>query len=125
MINYAVENGIAVMNAAPYCGGVLAKGTASFNRYVYQKAGPNALAPLKAVEEICKDHGIPPGAVALQFSLKDQRIASTICGVSKPERVAQTIEWANYAVPEAAWEALNLLSRTSEDPEANRDYKPG
>ncbi|MDH3452928.1 MAG: aldo/keto reductase, partial [Gammaproteobacteria bacterium] len=70
-------------------------------------------------------HGVPPGAAALQFSLRDARIASTICGVSKPERVEQTLAWAQWPIPDAAWQELLALPRSAEDPEATRDYKPG
>ena len=38
MISFAHSKGIAVLNAAPYAGGVLAKGSDSYPRYVYQEA---------------------------------------------------------------------------------------
>ena len=125
MIDYAVARNIAVMNAAPYCGGALAKGTASFKRYVYQEASEDMLAPIKAVESVCQKYSIPPGAAALQFSLREKRIASTICGVSKPERMVETLSWADYKIPEDVWVELNALPRTQADPEATRVYKPG
>ncbi len=83
------------------------------------------LAPLRRVEEICARHGVPAGAVALQFSLRDPRVASTICGVSKPERVAQTLEWAAFPVPDAVWAELAAIERDTADPEATRAYDPG
>ena len=85
MIDFARSKGIAVLNAAPYASGVLAKGAAAYPRYVYQEASDAALEPVRAVERVCAEHGVPPGAAALQFSLRDPRITSTICGVSKPE----------------------------------------
>ncbi len=125
MIELAMERGIGVLNAAPYAGGTLAKGTESYRRYVYQEASDEVLAPARRVEEVCARHGVPTGAAALQFSLRDPRISATVCGVSKPERVAQTLEWANWPIPEAAWQELLALPRSGEDPEATRDYKPG
>jgi D-threo-aldose 1-dehydrogenase len=125
MISFAHSKGIAVLNAAPYAGGVLAKGSDSYPRYVYQEASEDVLDPIRRIEAICARHGVPPGAVALQFSMRDERITSTICGVSKPERVAQTLEWARYPVPEAVWEELASLSYSTDDPEASRQYNPG
>ncbi len=125
MIDAAHAKGVAVMNAAPYCGGVLAKGTESFGRYVYQEATDEMLAPVKKVEAICAKHGVPPGAVALQFSMRDPRVTSTICGCSKPERVAQSIEWANWSIPEVVWEELSALPVSYDDPEATRQYTLG
>ena len=82
MLELAAERGIAVMNAAPYAGGALAKG-AGYGRYVYQEATEAMLAPVRRVEEVCARHGVPPGAVALQFSMRDPRIVATICGVTQ------------------------------------------
>ncbi|WP_457094235.1 aldo/keto reductase [Microvirga sp. P5_D2] len=124
MISYAHSKGIAVLNAAPYAGGVLAKGSESYPRYVYQEASEEVLDPIRRIETICSKHGVPSGAVALQFSMRDERITSTICGVSKPERVAQTLEWARWPVPQAVWDDLASLSYSVDDPEASRQYNP-
>jgi D-threo-aldose 1-dehydrogenase len=124
MIDYACSKGIAVFNAAPYSSGVLAKGADSYPRYVYQEASREALEPVRKVEALCREHGIPLGAAALQFSLRDQRIASTICGVSKPERVQQTLEWASVRIPDETWDALMALPFSAQDPEASREYRP-
>jgi D-threo-aldose 1-dehydrogenase len=125
MIELAQARGIAVLNAAPYGSGALAKGSASYGRYAYQEASPETLAPIARIEAICARHGVPTGAAALQFSLRDPRIATTICGVSKPERVAQTLEWAAWPIPDAAWTELMTVPFATDDPEATRDYKPG
>jgi D-threo-aldose 1-dehydrogenase len=125
MMELARARGIAVLNAAPYAGGVFAKGSAAHRRYVYQQASAEMLAPVQRVEEICARHGIPPGAAALQFSMRDPRVASTIVGISKPERVAETIGWANHPIPGAAWNELMALPFETQDPEASRVYTPG
>ena len=125
MMDYAQERGIAVLNAAPYSGGVFAKGTASHKRYVYQEASPEMLAPIARIEQVCARHGIPPGAAALQFSMRDERVTSTICGISMPERIRQTLDWARYPIPQAAWDELLALPFESRDPEATRVYRPG
>lgn len=125
MIDFAGSKGTAILNAAPYAGGVLAKGSESYPRYVYQEASVGTLDPIRRIEEICARHRIPPGAAALQFSLRDERITSTICGVSKPERVQQTLDWAGWPIPDRVWDELTALPFDTEDPEATRDYRPG
>ncbi|MFN4140328.1 aldo/keto reductase [Aestuariivirga sp.] len=125
MLDLAASRGIAVFNAAPYASGALAKGAASQQRYVYQLATEEVLRPIRRVEEICARHGIPLGAAALQFSLRDRRIASTICGVSRPERVAETLQWADWPISQEAWEELLALPASRDDPEATREYSPG
>ncbi|MEG9862683.1 MAG: aldo/keto reductase, partial [Parvularculales bacterium] len=121
----ASKRGIAVLNAAPYAGGVLAKGSVEMPQVTYQPATAETLAPVKEVEDICTRHGVAPGAVALQFSMRDPRVTSTIVGVTKPERVAQTLDWAQTEIPEALWKDIGHLTPSYDDPEANRDYKPG
>jgi D-threo-aldose 1-dehydrogenase len=125
MLDLAEERGIAVLNAAPYAGGVLAKGSADYPRYVYQASSDAALDPIRKIEAVCAKHGVPPGAAALQFSIRDPRVTATICGVTKPERIQQTLEWAAFPVPDACWRELTALPFATDDPEATRDYKLG
>ncbi|ASP19049.1 D-threo-aldose 1-dehydrogenase [Antarctobacter heliothermus] len=125
MFDYAYDQGIAILNAAPFAGGVLAKGSATMPRVTYQVADDAALAPVRAIEEICARHGVPTGVAALQFSLRDPRITSTVIGVSSPERVQKTMDWTAMKLPAALWDDLMALPFADTDPEANRDYKPG
>jgi D-threo-aldose 1-dehydrogenase len=124
MLELARELGIAVLNAAPYAGGALSKG-ATYGRYVYQEATEGMLEPVRRVEEICARHGVPPGAAALQFSLRDPRIAATICCVTRPERVQETLDWAAWPIDDEVWDELLALPFATDDPEATRDYKLG
>lgn len=125
MLDFAAARGISVFNAAPYASGALAKGAGSQPRYVYQVASGATLQALRRVEEVCSLHGIPVGAAALQFSLRDRRIAATICGVSRPERVQETLSWANWPISVEAWAELLALPTSFDDPEASREYSPG
>ena len=125
LFDYAQANGMAVINAAPFAGGVLAKGSARVSKITYQDVDASKLEPVRRIEQICATHAIAPGAAALQFSLQDPRVTSTVVGVSKPERVAQTLSWAGQDIPREAWAALMQLNYAAEDPEANRVYQPG
>ena len=125
MLNLAKSRGVAVLNAAPYASGVLAKGASAYPRYVYQEASDAVLDPIRRIEAVCMLHGVPPGAAALQFSMRDPRVTATICGVTKPERVKQTVNWARFPIPDAVWEELKAEPFSTDDPEATRDYKPG
>ena len=125
MFDWCAENGVAVLNAAPYAGGVLAKGSAEMPRVSYSEASDEALAPVRAIEALCAETGVAPGAAALQFSMRDPRIASTIVGVSKPERIAQAFGWAEAPIPGSFWNSAAGLDYSTEDPEAHRVYSPG
>ncbi|MEM6694210.1 MAG: aldo/keto reductase [Pseudomonadota bacterium] len=122
MFDYAADNKIAVLNAAPYASGVLAKGADAMPLIAYQKADEAALVPVRRMEAICARHGGFVGPAALQFSMRDPRIVSTIVGVTRPERVKETLDWAAQEIPEEAWQELRALPFSMDDPEANRDY---
>jgi len=125
LFNYASANGIAVLNAAPFAGGVLAKGSSKVQRITYQEADESALEPVRVIEDVCERLSVAPGAAALQFSLRDPRILSTVIGVSRPERIAQTLQWASADLPEQLWADLDGIAYSRSDPEANREYRPG
>ena len=125
LFDLAYEKGIKIFNAAPFCGGVLAKGSERSNRLVYQEVTKKDLLPIVEIEKICDNFQIPLGAAALQFSLRDKRISSTIIGITKKERINQTLNWANTPIPEEAWSKLLSLPHSTEDPEAGRAYKLG
>lgn len=118
MIDFALKRGTAVFNAAPYGGGVFAKGSSVTQKYSYKDAPPKVMDAVRQVEAICARYSVPPGAAALQFSMRDPRISSTVIGVSRPERVAETVEWANWAIPDAMWTELKSVPTSTDNPQA-------
>ena len=118
MIDYCVSKGIAVLNAAPYGGGAFAKGSLAMPKYAYRDAPADTLAAIRQVEAICARHSVPPGAAALQFSMRDKRITSTVVGVGKPERVAETLEWASWPIGEDVWAELATVPHSTANPQA-------
>ena len=64
-----------------------------------------------SMEALCDQHGIPLAAAALQFSVRDDRIASTIVGMSQPSRVEETVRLLDYEIPEELWDDLLPLAR--------------
>lgn len=121
----ARSRGMTVFNAAPYAGGVLAKGSDKVKRITYQVVDEDALAPVKKIESTCAAYGAAPGAVALQFSMGAPHISSTVVGVSRPERVRQTLGWATDEIAGDLWGDLRDLPFDTVDPEAERAYVPG
>jgi D-threo-aldose 1-dehydrogenase len=123
LFDLAHAKGIKIFNAAPFCGGILAKATSKTKKLVYQNVPEKALLPIVEIEKICNQFDIPLGAAALQFSIRDKRISSTIIGITKTERIIQTMEWATIPIPQEAWNKLLSLPYSTENPEAGRAYK--
>ncbi|REE70549.1 D-threo-aldose 1-dehydrogenase [Paenibacillus taihuensis] len=120
LLDVASRMGVAVINAAPYGSGILAKGPEAYARYAYSEASPIVLERARSFAKVCQEFNVPLAAAALQFSLRDPRITSTVVGMSKPERVLQTVELANYPIAPELWPALEAFGYDTEDPETNR-----
>jgi D-threo-aldose 1-dehydrogenase len=120
LLSLAHEKGLAVLNAAPYGSGLLAKGPDSYPRYAYQVAPDEMIERVRRLAAICDRHGVPLAAAALQFSTRDPRVTNTIVGMSKPERIAQTLGYLTFPIPDALWPELDEVHFDTTDPESNR-----
>jgi D-threo-aldose 1-dehydrogenase len=110
LIEDADERGVAFINGAPYGGGMLVRGPDVEPNYCYQPASPETLDRVRAMHRACETHGVPLAAAALQFSLREPRIASTMVGMSHPERIDQTLELARWPIPDDLWDELVPLA---------------
>jgi D-threo-aldose 1-dehydrogenase len=126
VIEVAHRRGMAVLNAAPYGSGMLSpRGPDSYPRYAYQQASQEMLDRTEAIAAICQRHDVPLAAAALQFSMLDPRITVTIVGMSRPERIQDTIDLASIDIPESLWREIRELPPAStNDPEKDRFPRP-
>jgi D-threo-aldose 1-dehydrogenase len=121
LIEFASQRGVAVLNAAPYGSGILAKGPSAYPRYAYQDADAALVECARKMEALCQRYDVPLAAAALQFSLRDPRITSTVVGMTRPERIQQTLDLAAHPIPDELWPQLDALApQSNEDPEAKR-----
>ncbi len=110
LIEEARRRNIGFVNAAPFGGGMLVKGPDQQPNYCYAPASEATLKRVREMERLCKAQNVPLAAAALQFSLRDDRIASTIVGMSEPQRIAQTLTLAEWPIPEDLWTELLKLA---------------
>lgn len=120
LLDIATRRGVAAINAAPYGSGILAKGPDAYPRYAYREAPAELVERARRLAAICESYGVPLAAAALQFSLRDPRITSTIVGMTRPERIAETVALAQHAIPDALWPQLDAAGFEAGDPEAGR-----
>lgn len=111
LLDDAQARGVAFVNAAPFGGGMLVKGPDAVPTYCYAPVGEEVLDRVRRMEALCADYGVPLAAAALQFSLRDPRVTSTIAGMSEPKRVAQTVELAGFDIPDGLWDDLLPIAR--------------
>jgi D-threo-aldose 1-dehydrogenase len=121
LLERAAQLSVPALNAAPYGGGILAKGPDAYARYTYQEAPDELVETVRKMSKGCREHGVPLAAAALQFSIKDPRVVSSMVGLSRPARVEQTLELAAHPVPDELWPCLEaLVPEEQHDPEVSR-----
>lgn len=120
LLDLCAKMGVAVVNAAPYGSGILAKGPDAYARYAYQDAPAEIVERTRQLATVCQAFDVPLIAAALQFSLRDPRVTTTVVGMTKPERVQQTIDLAALPIPDELWARLDAVGYDSLDPEASR-----
>ena len=115
LIEDARRRNVAFINAAPFGGGMLVKGPDRQPKYCYAPANAATIARVREMERLCKSRGVPLAAAALQFSLRDARIVSTIVGMSEPARIAQTVKLASWPIADDLWTDLERLAAEGKD----------
>jgi D-threo-aldose 1-dehydrogenase len=115
LMEEAAQWSVAYVNAAPYGGGMLAKGPDAQPRYAYRETPEPVRDAVRAMQRACAAAGVPLEAAALQFSLRDPRVASTVVGLSDPARIARTAELAGLAIPDSLWAELDALAPAREN----------
>jgi D-threo-aldose 1-dehydrogenase len=111
LVEECADRGVGFVNAAPFGGGMLVKGPDQVPTYCYAPVDDAVLTRVRAIESACRDHGVPMAAVALQFSARDERVASTVVGMSRPQRFAEMQKLLETPVPSELWSAIEPLVR--------------
>jgi D-threo-aldose 1-dehydrogenase len=97
-----VNAGISVVVGAAFNTGILA-GRDSWN---YRPAPPEIVARVSALGAVCKRHGVPLAAAALQFPLAHPAVAAVLPGPRNVEEMEANAELARYPIPPALWADL-------------------
>lgn len=109
LLDRAAELGIGVVNAAVLGGGILADETGRKTDYGYRPASAETLDAIARMREVCRRWDTTLAAAALRFSTRDDRFASTIVGISRPERIQHTLDAAALDRPQEFWDELESL----------------
>ena len=100
------ERGIGVIVGAVFASGILATGATDGAKYAYAPAPEDISHRVNLICEVCRRHGVPLGAAALQFPLGHPSVASVIPGAFTPEHVTRNVEQFRAQIPPQLWEEL-------------------
>jgi D-threo-aldose 1-dehydrogenase len=116
--NLATERRMAVFNAAPFGGGILAGSTTRGPKYAYTEASRVLLDFIERMHGLATEWGIELAAAAVQFSLGDPRIHSTVVGMSSIARLQSLPGLAAAEIPAGFWDAFRALGTPPASPAA-------
>jgi aryl-alcohol dehydrogenase-like predicted oxidoreductase len=90
-LDFFEQKGIGIINASPLSMGLLSqRGVPAWH------PAPKALvAACEKAAAYCKEQGYPIEKLAVQYSVSNPRIASTLFSSANPENVRRNIQWAN------------------------------
>jgi D-threo-aldose 1-dehydrogenase len=106
LIEIAKSKSMGVINAAVFGGGILGEDGSKNPLYGYKPIEREQAIALAQIRTLCTANSIPLGAAALQFSLKNSMIDSTLVGISRPKRVRETLNFLNTDIPESFWSGI-------------------
>ena len=100
------ERGIGIVLGGPYNSGILATGARPGAFYNYEPAPPAILDRVARIEAVCRAHGVPLIAAALQFPLHHPAVVSVIPGGQSPDEVRGNLRVLETPVPADLWADL-------------------
>lgn len=112
LLRHAHAAGVSVLNGAPYGGGILAAHPRTTDVYRYERAAPELLEAVDDMGRALSRRGIPLGAAALQFSLREPLITSTIFGAPFADHIDAALDLARFPIPADAWTEMDDIART-------------
>ena len=116
ILRLATERKMTVFNAAPFGSGILAGGNFRGQTYGYAEPSAEFMAHVEAFRALCAEWQLSPASVALQFSLRERRIHTTVVGVNSLERLAELEQHIAVKVPAEFWAALDALGEPPASP---------
>jgi aryl-alcohol dehydrogenase-like predicted oxidoreductase len=97
---YLQSKGIGAMNAGPFSARLLTQAPLP----VWLKEPETVKAAARSAAQFCADRGVDIAQLALQFSIANPGIATTIAGSANPENIRKWVRWAEAPID------LELLS---------------
>ncbi len=97
---------VGIILGGPYNSGILATGPVEGAKYNYSEAPPEILERVRRIEAVCKSHGTPLIAAALQFVLGHPCVKTVIPGAVSAAEVKANVEVLETAIPPGLWSDL-------------------
>jgi len=109
---------ISLVIGGPFNSGILATGATAADppRYNYGPAPTEVRERVRRLEAVCRSHGVPLPAAALQFPLAHPSVAAVIPGFASADEVRTGVEHFRLPIAQSLWS--DLRSENLIDPRA-------
>jgi len=112
IIDEAYAAGMGVLNASPYNAGLLAGVDPEVAAAIRPPYSPQDLIQANEVWAWANERAVDLGALAMQFSLRNEKIAVTVAGPRTAEEVEANVRHALTPLPSGIWEDLAAFLAT-------------
>jgi D-threo-aldose 1-dehydrogenase len=120
VLDACADRGVAVVAAAPFNSGLLARQHPSDDSHFdYDRAPAGVVAFARALAARCVAAGTTLPQAALQFPLQHPAVPTIVVGMRTEAQAQGSLAWAAEPLPASTWEALAALDRSR--PTALRD----
>jgi D-threo-aldose 1-dehydrogenase len=100
------ERGVGVVIGGPFNSGILATGAVPGAKFDYADPPPHVIERVNRIEAVCRRHGVPLAAAALQFPLAHPAVSATIPGAMNRGEIAANLALFRTGIPAALWAEL-------------------
>ncbi|WP_230686662.1 aldo/keto reductase [Catellatospora vulcania] len=109
LLDECAGRGVAVVSAAPFNSGILARPWPPDGaNYDYGAAPDEVLQHARHLARTCQAHGVPLPAAALQFPLRHPAVATVVAGMRSAEQVAAAVDGIRAYAPDSLWQAAGI-----------------
>ena len=122
LLPLCLQKRIGMIIGAPFNSGILATGAQPGAKFHYQAAPPHVLERVRLIENVCRAHGVPLKAAALQFPLAHPAVVSVIPGSRSVSELEENAAMIRFPIPAAFWrdlQAQNLLPKEAPVPKGS------
>lgn len=105
LLPICLERSISIIIGGPYNSGILAdpRPGAPFN---YAPASADRVERAQALDRVCRRHGVPLKAAAIQFPFGHPAVATVLTGARSPAEVEENEAMMRVEIPAALWTDL-------------------
>jgi D-threo-aldose 1-dehydrogenase len=100
------EKDIGVLAGGTFNSGILASGPTAGSKYNYAEAPPVVRERVSRLDAVCRAHGVPLAAAAIQFPLGHSKVSSVVIGAVSAREIRQNFELMSLSLPGALWSDL-------------------